>query len=195
MKFTPRGIVFGVLALDAVVALVLFAGWVMPAGAEGTAQAADTDAAAEREEWVSNPSRESLELIGKQLAARAEDLERRELELEELLRGGEVLARAGLGEPDEADEPEVAAGPDPAIVARKEAAFTSLKKAYENMEPTSAAQALVALADRDKQAVVELLLEWKPRTSGAIMDAMTQTNPKLSADLSYEIWKFSSGKK
>ncbi len=195
MKFTPRGIVFGVLALDAVVALVLFAGWVLPAGAEGTAQTADKDAAAEREEWVSNPSRESLELIGKQLAARAEELERRELELEELLRGSEVLARAGLGEAGEDDEPEVAAGPDPAVVARKEAAFTSLRKAYENMEPTSAAQALVALADRDKQAVVELLLEWKPRTSGAIMDAMTQTNPKLSADLSYEIWKFSSGKK
>ncbi len=195
MRFTPRGIVFGVLALDAVVALVLFAGWVMPAGAEGTTRAADTDAAAEREEWVSNPSRESLELIGKQLAARAEDLERRELELEELLRGGEVLARAGMGETEQVEEPEAPAGPDPAVAARKEAAFTSLKKAYENMEPTSAAQALVALADRDKQAVVELLLEWKPRTSGAIMDAMTQTNPKLSADLSYEIWKFSSGKK
>ncbi len=194
MRFTPRGIVFGVLALDAVVALVLFAGWVMPAGAEGTGQSTGADVAAEREGWVSNPSRETLELVGKQLAARAAELERRELEIEELLRGGEVLARAGLGDAEE-QEAEAASGPDPAVVARKEAAFTSLKKAYENMEPTSAAQALAALADRDKQAVVELLLGWKPRTSGAIMDAMTQTNPKLSADLSYEIWKFSSGKK
>jgi flagellar motility protein MotE (MotC chaperone) len=57
------------------------------------------------------------------------------------------------------------------------------------MEPESAAKALAALAARDKEAVIELLMGWKPRTSGAILDSLTQNSPALAADLSYEIWK------
>jgi hypothetical protein len=73
--------------------------------------------------------------------------------------------------------------------AMRSDAFLRLQRAYENMEPESAAKAAAALAARDKEAVIQLLMGWKPRTSGAILDALTQANPSLAADLSYEIWK------
>jgi flagellar motility protein MotE (MotC chaperone) len=83
--------------------------------------------------------------------------------------------------------------PAPVTIAKgspaKSEAFTRLLRAYENMEPESAAKALAGLAVRDKEAVVQLLLGWKPRTSGAILDALTQINASLAADLSYEVWK------
>ena len=68
-------------------------------------------------------------------------------------------------------------------------AFKRIQRAYENMEPDSAAKALVELAARNQDAVVELLLGWQPRTSGAILDALTQTDPALAAELSYRVWK------
>jgi flagellar motility protein MotE (MotC chaperone) len=139
------------------------------------------------------PTTDALQLLGRELSERAAQLERRENELEELLRGSEVLRRAGLVEEPAADpapapEP-VTAGVGEAESPVTRAAFLSLQRAYENMEPDSAARAIAELAARDKEAVVELLLGWKPRTSGAILDALTQADPVLAADLSYEVWK------
>jgi flagellar motility protein MotE (MotC chaperone) len=71
----------------------------------------------------------------------------------------------------------------------KNDAFTRLQRAYESMEPEAAAKALSELASRDREAVVALILGLKPRTSGAILDAVTQIDPALAADLSYAIWK------
>ena len=68
------------------------------------------------------------------------------------------------------------------------------QRAYENMEPESAALALAELAYLDQEAVVQLLISWQPRTSGAILDALTQADPMLAASLSYEIWR-QGGKK
>jgi flagellar motility protein MotE (MotC chaperone) len=164
----------------------------------GPAAAGATPAAAEQEPV---PSPETLRQLGRRLADRATELDRREEDLRELARGAEVLRRAGLlppeeeasGEAVEPDATEAKAEKDkPAAAgtaARTATAFQSLQRAYENMEPESAARALAELAARDKQVVVELLLGWKPRTSGAILDALTQTDAALSADLSYEIWK------
>jgi hypothetical protein len=73
--------------------------------------------------------------------------------------------------------------------APKSEAFLRLLHAYENMEPESAAKAIAELAAKDKEAVVQMMLGWKPRTSGQILDALTQFNPKLAAELSYEVWK------
>jgi hypothetical protein len=92
--------------------------------------------------------------------------------------------------------PEAPASPSAATAARaslRNDAFLRLQRAYESMEPESAAKALIALAGRDQEAVIELLMGWKPRTSGAILDAVTQSSPSLAADLSYEIWKRSGG--
>jgi len=87
--------------------------------------------------------------------------------------------------PEPAKAPESVKGGTPAKVD----AFTRLQRAYETMEPESAAKALNELATRDREAVVALVLGLKPRTSGAILDAVTQINPALAADLSYTIWK------
>jgi hypothetical protein len=57
------------------------------------------------------------------------------------------------------------------------------------MEPESAARAVAGLAKKDNECVVQLLLGWKPRTSGQILDALTQLDPGLAAQLSYEVWK------
>ncbi len=139
----------------------------------------------------------SLRALGEQLVNRAEALKRREAELDEALRAEEVLRRSGvLEEPEEEVEPEPEPEPeplpepepDPAAIAAKEA-FARLQQAYEKMEPESAAIALSQLAARDREAVVALLNGWKPRTSGAILDALTQSDPALAADLSYEIYK------
>jgi len=111
----------------------------------------------------------------------------------------EAAAVAAAPEPAAPSEAETipGAGPDepaaPVLAPRDPApqtdAFRRLLRAYENMEPESAARALAELATRDRRAVVELILGSKARTSGAILDALTRTHPGLAADLSYEIWR------
>ena len=153
-------------------------------------------------EW----SRVMLSELGKSLSARAAKLEERERELDELLHGVEVLRRAGF-QPADGDEEGVDGGDvdEAAATARQQqeaaeaaavaeaqaqadAAFDRLQRTYAAMEPDNAAQALKALSARDKDAVVQLILSWQPRTSGAILDSLTLLDPKLAADLSYEIW-------
>jgi flagellar motility protein MotE (MotC chaperone) len=131
----------------------------------------------------------ALRLLGEELALRAEQLQQREAELEELLRSEEVLARAGVIEEEETEAAPAAEAPKEPAEPDNSFAFEKLQKAYENMEAESAALALAELAFIDQEAVVELLLGWKPRTSGAILDALTQSDPALAASLSYEIWK------
>jgi flagellar motility protein MotE (MotC chaperone) len=127
--------------------------------------------------------RDALKLLGEELARRTEELEKREAEANEILRGAEVLRRAGIT-PEEAPAAVAAAAKEVPVSE----AFKKLQRAYENMEPESAALAMIELAGRDQEAVVQLLLGWKPRTSGAILDAITQINSGLAADLSYQIW-------
>jgi len=198
MKKSVRGFLFIVLVLNAVGLAFLGGGGLPSTRAQ---ESVETPVEAEPE----LPQREALRLLGEQLAQRAELLTQREAEIEELLRGGEVLRKAGLEvtsaegptvepAPTETTTPpttatEVNAEPGPA-----ERAFAQLSRAYENMEPESAALALSELASIDQEAVVQLLSTWQPRTSGAILDALTQTHPALAAQLSYEIWK-RSGKK
>lgn len=177
-----------------------------PAGAPGAANATDAADATDAIDDAENAwSAKALEALGRELTSRAEELDRRETELAEARRGAEVLALAGLdrGEPEDAPEPAPAspAGADgpaaedgAATTSAGGAAFQRLQKAYENMEPATAATALQRLAARDRDAVVQLLLGWQPRVSGAILDALTQSDPELAADLSYEIWKISGGK-
>jgi len=151
------------------------------------APSAPADGTGEMSEAEPEVTRETLALLGQRLAERAAALVRREQELDELLRGAEVQRRlaelnAPAGEPaapHAAEQPAVADG----------ASFTRLQRAYENMEPESAAAALAELAALDQQAVLQLLAGWKPRTSGQILDALTQIDPGLAARLSYEIWR------
>jgi flagellar motility protein MotE (MotC chaperone) len=191
-----RWFLLAVLALDVVFAVFLFLGGPPSVGAErqleveSALDAAETDDGAGGSPWT----RQALSRLGAQLEERSRELDRREAEIEELLRGSEVLRRAGLLPGDAEAEAAVETpateptGPSEEEIAGRQA-FASLQQAYENMEPDSAAQALSELADRDKEAVVELLLGWRPRTSGSILDSLTQINPALAADLSYEIWK------
>ena len=203
MRKLTRWMVVGVLVLDVVVVLGLFSGEIssLVASTQEPAHAAESTAAAEAAE--SSASADALRLLGQQLAERTAALDKREQELEELMRGSEVLARAGLlpepaavppAEAATAASTSEAAQTGGAETSRGSAAFQTLQRAYENMEPESAARALAELAARDKAAVVQLLLGWKPRTSGAILDALTQIDAALAADLSYEIWKL-DGKK
>jgi flagellar motility protein MotE (MotC chaperone) len=198
-----RWMVFGVLAIDLAVVVMLTAGPVSTLVASTTALATAPAAVATVKSEPAATA-ELLQQLGARLAERTAALELREAEIAELLRSEEVLRRAGLS-PNESEGAEAsgatAAGAEsqsaavtsaPATddpVPRASVAFLSLQRAYENMEPESAARALAELAARDKEAVVQLLLGWKPRTSGAILDALTQANPALAADLSYEIWK------
>jgi flagellar motility protein MotE (MotC chaperone) len=172
--------VIGVLVLDIAVAGVLLVG-ALPSTV-ALAEDPGPEPAAE-------PALEAdaLRLLGLELAARAAELDRREAELEELMRGALVLELATPAEPP-APPPPTTSAPEPSEPARSDA-FKRLQRAYENMEPESAAKALAELASRDRDAVVELLLGWPPRTSGAILDALTQNDAGLAADLSYEVWK------
>lgn len=191
MKPLSRWMIVAVLVVNAVVATFLIGGaTATPAHAEVQAEpvAAADDA--------NDPTREALSLLGRELAERAEQLARREAEFEEYRRGEEVRLRAGLTPPPVAAaaaaqpqaEPAPPAEPDAEQQAADEA-FARLSKAYENMEPDSAALALKELAEMDRDAVVQLLAGWPPRTSGAILDSLTQLHPALAARLSYEIWK------
>lgn len=153
-----------------------------------------------------NPwSKKALAELGKALRERQEALDRREEELGELARGEEILdaaREAGSIDPEApaeteaepapaAPEPAPTATTDPDAERRQSEAFASLSKAYAAMEPDGAASALAELARRDQRAVVQLLIDWQPRTSGAILDALTQRDAALAAELSYEIWKLS----
>jgi flagellar motility protein MotE (MotC chaperone) len=189
MRSKVRWLLAVVIAVDLIVGAAFLAGGYSPTLArtsskeepEQTEQADQTG----REEVI----RDALRMLGEELSRRTRELERREAELAEILRGSEVLRRAGI-DPAGADQDDA----EEAAEARTEPVsqnedFMRLQRAYENMEPESAALALTELADRDQEAVVELLLGWKPRTSGSILDAITQINSSLAADLSYEIWK------
>jgi flagellar motility protein MotE (MotC chaperone) len=189
MRTLARVFLLTVLVLDVAFGAFFLMGSPLTIGAEPPdPTAADSGNEAEQKAvW----DREALALLGQQLEARSRELERREAEYEELMRGAEVLRQAGLL-PGETPTPEVdaaAARREAEANAAGEEAFQRLQQAYENMEAESAARALSELAGRDREAVVELLLGWRPRTSGAILDALTQVNPSLAADLSYEIWK------
>jgi flagellar motility protein MotE (MotC chaperone) len=191
MNRVVRWFLIVVLTLDATAAALFLTGnltssWAQPEDAEESSTV-------EAEEV----SLDALRLLGEKLAQRSAELDRRETEIEELARGEEVLRRAGVAISQQDEEPAAEASAQPAVVPAPPTrqglsgndAFLRLQRAYENMEPESAAKALAELASRDRDAVVELLIGWKPRTSGAILDALTQTNPGLAADLSYEIWK------
>ena len=148
---------------------------------------AATDGTAGANQEEPEVTRETLALLGQRLAERAAALEQREQELDELLRGAEVQLRlaeanAPSGEPA---EPRATEQPAPA----DDPSFSRLQRAYENMEPDSAAAALAELAALDQKAVLQLLSGWKPRTSSQILDALTQIDPGLAARLSYEIWR------
>ena len=173
MRATVRWFLVVVLTLNAAAAAVLLFG-PFPAS---WALAEDSDEAPA----TAPPDRDALRLLGLELAERVAELDRRQEQLEELLRSEEVLARAqSLGGPAPSDAVQDQDGTE---------AFTRILRAYENMEPESAAKALVELAARNQDAVVELLLGWQPRTSGAILDALIQTDPALAAELSYTVWK------
>ena len=115
--------------------------------------------------------------------------------LRELSRDDPDAARALVEATRDPDVPARRAGyaalasvlaPEPQVVARLTEALGS------EPDPASRRIATVALAELaylDQDAVVQLLMGWRPRTSGAILDALTQADPGLAASLSYEIWK------
>jgi len=181
MTRPARWFVMLVLLINAVAGLVLLAG---PADGDGPAPGEAGYAS-------DDPERDALRLLAEQLAARERELGLREAEIEELRRSEEVLRRlAALKE--SAESPDVAASREPASSVEptiENQAFEKLQRAYENMEPESAALAISELAALDQEAVIQLLIGWNPRTSGSILDALTQTEPALAAKLSYEIWK------
>ncbi len=179
-----------VLVTDAAIALTLMLGGL---SSRGIAADKPVDKPAAADAAPAPPSPETLKKLGEQLALRSAELDRKQAEVDEAIRGSEVLKRAGLApEATPSDKPaEVKAAKKTGSKKEKAPAdpFTQLQRAYENMEPDSAAKALIQLADLDKQAVVKMIVGWKPRTSGAILDALTQIKPGLAADLSYEIWR------
>ncbi len=182
-------------SLRVVLAAVLVADTLFVAAVLGGLLTGDVARANETGDDATTPPRtvDTLRTLGEELAERRRELERRELELAEALRGGEVLRLAGITPVTAEPATEPQAVEDPPGGAAASDSFKRLQKAYENMEPESAATAIAALAGRDSEVVVELLLGWPPRTSGAILDALTQTDPAIAADLSYEIWKRSGG--
>jgi len=194
MKVRSRWMLVGVLVANALIAMFLIGGAAAPPVAARTPAGTSMDSAAD-------PSRDALLKLGKELAERAEKLAQREADFEELRRGEEVRLRAGLtAAADDSAGPVAEPAVEPAaaeagkpVQERDESpadeAFKRLSRAYENMEPDSAALALNELAEIDMQAVVQLLVGWPPRTSGGILDSLTQINPGLAAKLSYEIWK------
>lgn len=184
-----------VLVADASVALFLLAGGIPTLAPAADSKGPSGAASPKAESAESAATAEALAKLGQELSARTAELDRKEAELDEILRGSEVLKRAGLGPetPVPAAAPKRPAGKAAAPATDDDNPFTRLKRAYENMEPESAAKALAELAERDPEAVVQMVVAWKPRTSGAILDALTQIKPTLAADLSYEIWR-KSGK-
>lgn len=192
MKTTMRWLLAAVTVLDIVFVLSFMSGGSAPSMAESTppdSAVADTGvkADADAQAGPTEAEPENWKLLGEELARRSEQLKLREQEADEILRGAEVLARAGIPTGEDAAKGVAGASLEP---GRKPSAdFLRLQRAYENMEPDSAAMAMIELAKRDTNVVVELLLGWKPRTSGAVLDAITVRNAKLAADLSFRIWK------
>jgi hypothetical protein len=191
MRAPLRWFLFAVLALDAAAAAAYLTGVVAPvsaaqpaatAAATGAATNAATTPAALPADVPQSPAPAAVP-AGTPASAEGDPA------------AGPVTATAPGSDdaPGERDPDDVPATEDPADDAApandRGAAFTRLLRAYENMEPESAAKAIGELAARDREAVVELVMGWKPRTCGAILDALTQTNPALAADLSYTIWK------
>ena len=189
MRRTVRWLLALVIGVDLAVAAVFLGASYVPslAGPADPAGPAGAPAEESGEDIPDASAAESLRLLGEELARVRRELELREAEASELLRGAEVLRRAGIELEPKETEPE----PDDYPVAEPDPSFLRLQRAYENMEPDTAARALARLAERDRDAVVELLLGWKPRTSGAILDAITLIDAGLAADLSYEIWRLS----
>ena len=188
MRRSIRWFLLGVLVIDAVAAAFLTGAAQTPTDSPtNAATVADVAQSGDDDAQAIAPSREALLLLGRHLVERSDRLRQREEELDELLRGPEVLRRAGLEDPAETTDDPAAADQGEADPA--EEAFARLSRAYENMEPDSAALALIELAAIDKEAVVQLLIGWRARVSGAILDSLTQSNPGLAAELSYEIWK------
>ena len=190
MKRSTRWFLLAVLVVNAVAAAFLTGAAQGPVGESADPAQAEPASETENGQPVA-PSREALRLLGLQLAERSDRLRQREEELAELLRGPEVLRRAGLGDSagSPAQTPDDPPAADPVEPDPAEEAFARLSRAYENMEPDSAALALTELAGIDKDAVLQLLSGWRARVSGAILDSLAQSNPKLAAELSYEIWK------
>jgi len=189
MKKPIRWFLVAVLVIDAMGAAFLVGAAQPPATPSSGAAPVGQSGTPDPEATPVDPSREALRMLGSQLAERSEQLRLREEELDELIRGAEVLRQAGLEDTTEPDDG-AATGEEPEPDLAEEA-FDRLSRAYENMEPDSAALALTELAGIDKEAVVQLLIGWRARVSGAILDALAQTNPVLAAELSYEIWKLS----
>jgi hypothetical protein len=178
MKSFLRWIVLVVLATDAAAAAALLVAAVLDVrAATGAAAATARPAEATR---VDSP-REAQATPGPEVPPGPENA--RPMGRSEEPTSNEA-ALASIADIPAVEEPE--AGP---LAARKADAFRRLLRTYENMEPESAAKALAALAERDLEVVVELLMGFKPRSSGAILDALTQKNAALAADLSYEIWR------
>lgn len=184
MRASVRWFLIGVLAIDVIGAGLLLT------GAIPVTRAADTGSSVQPQQPTA--SREVLEQLGRELSERTEALRRREAELDELMRAEEVERRLTAldeqrrqREVAEAESSDAPAGRAP----ERNPAFENLQRAYENMEPESAAAALGELASLDEEAVLQLLAGWKPRTSGQILDALTQTDPELAGRLSYRIWK------
>jgi len=182
-RIPARWMLVGILVANSLIAAFLIGGitsWPVHAEAR-PATGAVTEG--------TDPAREALLVLGRELAERIEQQDQREAEFEELKRGEEVRLRARLTKPEPKTVPEEASPPAEKPETPQDPAFARLSKAYENMEPDSAALALNELAGLDSNAVVQLLVGWPPRTSGAILDSLTQSNPELAAKLSYEIWK------
>ncbi|GEM_PF-4227944 len=192
MRKRMRWLLAVVTLLDIVFVLLLLSGGSSPSMAEparpdpaGPGAGAISDAAAPTVEENAEPV--DWKLLGEALARRSEELKLREEEADEVLRGAEVLARAGI--PTGGSAEKGAAKTTQETNPKPSPDFLRLQRAYENMEPDSAAMAMIELAKRDTNVVVELLLGWKPRTSGAVLDAITVRDAKLAADLSFRIWK------
>lgn len=183
MRTSVKWLLGSVVAADAIAALVLVSGGIPVTLAE--------DHAAPEAAPAVSPADAALAKVAEQLKAREAAIAERENAAQEALRAAEVLQRTAAPAPVEEK-------PKPKASAKKGAKepappFTKLTRAYENMEPDAAARALVALAKKDREAVVDLMLGWKPRTSGAVLDAMTQREPEFAAEISYEIWKRREG--
>jgi hypothetical protein len=183
MRTSVKWLLGGVVVADGIAALVLVSGGIPSTLAEEHPAPASAPAV--------SPADAALAKVAEQLKAREAAIAARENEAQEALRAAEVLKRTAVPAP--AEEKSRAKSATKKGAKEPTPPFTKLTRAYENMEPDGAARALVALAKKDREAVVDLMLGWKPRTSGAVLDAMTQREPALAAEISYEIWKRREG--
>ncbi|UCF68777.1 MAG: hypothetical protein JSV80_05675 [Acidobacteriota bacterium] len=147
---------------------------------------------ADQDVWESGPEKgeQVLRQLVAELTLQREQLEQKAAAMAERERQLAVV-RAEL----ETEREQIEALRAQAVEERKKLAemgspsFDRLLKAYEGMEAENAARALAELYERDRLVVVDLLLGLKPRQSAATLDALAAANPKIAAELSYEIWK------